>query len=131
MSYRDPTARMWAEACALVDEAARLHRQFFRIGAPATWEPPADVYEDERDLVIVIALPGVRPERVAVSREGSEIVVRAERRLPLGERRVAIRQLEIPHGLFEKRVALPAAPLAAIATEWAEGCLIITLRKAD
>ena len=130
MSYRDPAASMWAEACALVERASRLHRQFFRLAAPATWEPPADVYEDDRDIVIVVALPGVHPERVTIIRDGADLLVRAERRLPMGERRAAIRQLEIPHGLFEKRIALPPLPLATASTEWADGCLNITLRKA-
>jgi hypothetical protein len=43
---------MWAQACDMLEEAERMHRRFFRL-APATatqaaWEPPVDVFEDER-----------------------------------------------------------------------------------
>jgi HSP20 family protein len=34
MATRDPTAWMWAEACQMLEQAERMHRQFFRIGAP-------------------------------------------------------------------------------------------------
>ena len=63
----DPTDWMWAQACDLIDQAERMHRQFFRLTAPgrsvAVWEPPVDVFEDEREIVIVVAMPGVAAER--------------------------------------------------------------------
>ncbi len=86
MSARNPNDWMWAQACDLIDQAERMHRQFFRLAAatPArvSWEPPVDVFEDEREVVIVVALPGVPAERVEVTIEAGELVVRAERRLP-------------------------------------------------
>src|SRR5438128_246285 len=63
MTAADPRSWMWAEACAMIERAEQLHRQFFRPGlarAPAAnWEPPVDVFESERELTIVAALPGV------------------------------------------------------------------------
>ena len=52
----DPTDWMWAQACELIDQAERMHRQFFRLaarrrGARPSWEPPVDVFEDEREIV--------------------------------------------------------------------------------
>ena len=48
---RDPRNLMWAEACALLDRAEQLHRQFFEPsregGRHARWEPPIDVFETE------------------------------------------------------------------------------------
>jgi HSP20 family molecular chaperone IbpA len=69
MSNRnDPTSRMWTQACDLIDQAERLHRQFFQLGvserALAVWQPPVDVFEDELEVVIVVAMPGVPAERV-------------------------------------------------------------------
>ena len=47
----DPAAWMWSEACDLMEQAERMHRQFFRLTVSRqslpTWEPPVDVYEDE------------------------------------------------------------------------------------
>jgi HSP20 family molecular chaperone IbpA len=136
MTYRnDPTAWMWAHACELMEQAERMQRQFFRLastgGAETRWEPPADVFEDEREVAIVVALPGVSAERVAVANEGGYLVVRAERPVPLAGARRAVRQLEIPYGYFERRIPLPAGRLEAVANELTHGCLVVRLRKVD
>jgi len=77
---------MWAQAFDLIERAERMHRQFFRLSASArphaVWEPPVDVFEDEREVIIVVALPGVPPERIEVSTEPAALVVRAECPLP-------------------------------------------------
>jgi HSP20 family molecular chaperone IbpA len=133
MSSRDPTDWMWAQACALIDDAERMHRQFFRLAASermqAAWEPPADVFEDEREIVIVVALPGVSPERVEITTESGALVVRAERALPFPGSCYAVRQLEIPYGTFERRIPLPNVRLEAGVRQLADGCLILRLRK--
>lgn len=134
MSRRtDPAEWMWAQACDFVEQAERMHRRFFRLAssprAQAVWEPPADVFENEREVVVVVALPGVALDRVEVSSEPGALVVRAERPLPLAAARLAVRQLEIPYGYFERRVALPDARLEAVSRELTHGCLILRLRK--
>ena len=129
----DPTEWMWAEACDLVAQADRMHRQFFRLVSSARvqalWEPPIDVFEDEREVVIVVAMPGVAPDRVEVTSEPGVLVVRAERPLPFAGLRHAVRQLEIPYGMFERRIPLPEMRLEAGSPELTLGCLIVRLRK--
>jgi HSP20 family molecular chaperone IbpA len=129
----DPTDWMWAHACELLDEAERMHRQFFRLAssprAHAVWEPPVDVLEDEHEVIVVVALPGVVAERVDVSREPGFLVVRAERAQPLAGSHRAVRQLEIPYGRFERRVALPGSLRNAEPPELTHGCLVVRLRK--
>ena len=133
MPSRNPTDLMWAQACDLIEQAERMHRQFFRLTASArphaVWEPPVDVFEDEREVVIVVALPGVPPERIEVSTESATLVVRAERPLPFAGSRRAVRRLEIPYGYFERRIPLPDARLEAGTRESDDGCLIVRLRK--
>jgi HSP20 family protein len=135
MTSRNSTDWMWAQACELIDQADRMHRQFFRLTASertqAVWEPPADVFEDELEVIVVIALPGVPAERVEVSTESGALVVRAERRLRLAGSRYAVRQLEIPYGYFERRIPLPMAQLNVGAPELLDGCLILRLRKTE
>ena len=110
-----------------------MHRQFFRLaasaGAEATWTPPMDVFEDEREVAIVVALPGVAPDDVEVAAESGALVVRAERRPHFADSSRAVRQLEIPYGYFERRVPLPAGRFDALAHELAHGCLVVRLRK--
>jgi HSP20 family molecular chaperone IbpA len=134
MSSRAPTDWMWARACALIDEAERMHRQFFRLTTSermqAMWEPPADVFEDALEIVVVVALPGVALDRVEVTSEPGALLVRAERPVPVAGSRYALRQLEIPYGRFERRIPLPDAQLETGTRQMSDGCLILRLRKA-
>jgi HSP20 family protein len=129
----DADAWMWSQACELLAEAERMHRQFFRLAvagrAPAAWEPPVDVFENEREIVVVVAMPGVAAERVEVSHEGGDLIVRGTRPLPIDGGGYRLRALEIPYGAFERRIPLPAGRLEAGRPELAEGCLRLRLRK--
>ena len=124
---------MWTQAIELLDQAERMHRQFFRLTASPrthpTWEPPVDVFEDDDGIVIVVALPGVPADRIEVTHEPGALVVRAERRLPLTGVCRAVRHLEIPYGHFERRIALAQMRLEAGQREVVDGCLILRLRK--
>ena len=52
-----------------------------------------------------------------------ELVLRAQRRLLQCEGGAQIRRLEIPYGLFERRLRLPPGPGALMRQEHANGCL--------
>ena len=128
----DADERMWAHACELLAEAERLQRQFFRLAvssAPAAWEPPADVFEDEREIVVVVAMPGVPAERLQILQEDGTLVVRGSRHLPSEAARYRLRQLEIPYGAFERRLSLPAGNYEVGRPEFVQGCLVLRLRK--
>lgn len=131
----DPARWMWAEACELIDQAERLQRQFFRPtishAAPAAWEPPADVYEDDSEIVVVIAMPGVTGERVQIFSEPGVLIVRGSRPLPLVGPGHSVRRLEIPHGNFERRIVLPPGRMELGTPELLNGCLILRLRKIE
>ena len=130
---RDPRNLMWAEACALLDRAEQLRRQFFEptceTGRLARWEPPIDVLETERQLRIIVALPGVAPEAVQVTTEGGVLTVVAARPLPSFEANAKIVRLEIPYGSFERRIALQLNRLQLSDQELKNGCLVLTFVK--
>ncbi len=132
MPPRDLHASMWAQACAMLDRAEQLQRQFFqpaqRLHQPR-WEPPMDVFETAAELWLVLALPGVDPAGIEVTRHGDVLVVSGERRLPVAVRAAQIHRLEIPHGRFERRLALPAGRLELRRTQALDGCLYIVLAK--
>lgn len=128
----DANERMWSHACELIAEAERLHRQFFRLAhdhAPPAWEPPIDVFEDGREIAIVVAMPGVPADRVQVAHEAGTLVVRGTRSLPLEAGRYRLRQLEIPYGAFERRIPLPSGDFEVGRPELSQGCLVLRLRK--
>jgi len=129
---RDPKHQMWAEACALIKQAEQLQRQFFepsREGArTARWEPPVDLFETERQLWIIAALPGVAPDAVRVEIEGPTLIIAGVRPLPCKGREANIVRLEIPYGRFERRITLsPRLRLAE--RELLNGCLVLTFSK--
>lgn len=129
---RDLEAWMWAEACEALARAERLHREFFRPGPPSrrpSWEPPVDIVETEREFWIVAALPGVEPREIEISVGNGVLTIAGERRLPSIGRAAAIHRLEIPHGRFERRIALPPGRLELVRRDIADGCLTLTLRK--
>jgi HSP20 family protein len=133
MRAGDPANWMWAEACALIDRADRLQRQFFQPGvlaAPAAcWEPPIDILETEQKLSIIAALPGVEPNDLELSINEDELSIAGLRRLPAAARAGAIHRLEIPYGRSQRRIRLPAAKLELSRSELANGCLFLTLTK--
>lgn len=123
---------MWADACALLDRAERLQRQFFDPGprsAGAGWEPPMDLFETERALWVVVALPGVAAEQIELSIQGSALVVAGVRKLPPEMRAAAIRRMEIPSGRFERQVQLPPGEYELALRSFVDGCLTLGLRK--
>ncbi|MBV8422413.1 MAG: Hsp20/alpha crystallin family protein [Hyphomicrobiales bacterium] len=131
MTAADPRSWMWAEACAMIERAEQLHRQFFRPGlapaAAANWEPPVDVFESERELTIVAALPGVEPQDIEVSIDRDALLIAGVRRLPTVARGTAIHRLEIPHGRFERRIRLPGAQWEVGRSSLVNGCLLLSL----
>ena len=128
----DPKTKMWAEACALIDRAEQLRRQFFEPARPGAmhvrWEPPVDVFETDGDVCIIAALPGVPPEDICVEMEGNTLIIVGVRPLPKRGPHAQILRLEIPYGRFERRITLsPRLELAD--RELKNGCLVLTLTK--
>jgi HSP20 family protein len=133
MSDRDLGDLMWADACALLERAERLHRQLFFPGTPAgehvCWQPPVDIFENEREILVVAVLPGVERADLDVYVDAQALVVRGLRRIPRIGRDTAIRRLEVPYGQFERRIDLSGAFFKLERWELANGCLSLSLSK--
>jgi HSP20 family protein len=126
-----PSNWMWSEACDMLARAERMHREFFRPArSRMAWEPPVDVLETEREVLVFMALPGVEPERVEAAIEGIDLVVAGSRALPAALRTAVIHRLELPQGRFERRVRLPAGRYSSVRKAMVNGCLLVTLEKA-
>jgi HSP20 family protein len=124
---------MWSEACETLVRAEQLHRQLFQPtraqGRSLAWEPPVDVLETEHELLVIIALPGVDPDRIKVSIEGAHLVVAGVRVMPPQLQTAIIHRLELPQGHFERRIILPAGQYEHVSRAAAYGCLVVTLVK--
>ena len=130
---RNSHSSLWAEAFAMLEQADRLHRQFFSWAGgdvrEPIWEPPVDVSESREGVEIVVALPGVDPDRVEVNLAGELLTVRAWRPVVRPARAGSIRRLEIPYGRFERRLALPEAACELGECQLRNGCLHIALNR--
>jgi HSP20 family protein len=135
MSSDDSFNWMWAQACEMLERADRLQRQFFQLSHSPhgpIWEPPVDVFETERELWILTALPGVSADKVSVSIEGNTLLIAAERPVPQEARGAIIHRLEMPYGRLERRIELPAQGSFELRfRELANGCLTLGIVKLD
>jgi HSP20 family protein len=132
MTVVDPRVWMWNEALAMIARAEHLHRRFFEPGISmqaATWEPPVDIFETDRELWIVVALPGVEYGDLDASIDGDVLRVTGQRRLPAAVRTASICRLEIPYGRFERHIKLPSARFVLGRSELMNGCLVVNLTK--
>lgn len=130
MPRRNLDTLMWEQAWDAMERAERLHRQFFhRAHTTRCWEAPVDIFETDDTLTIVIALPGVDPERVQVTLSAGVLIVSGERPLPAELRNARIHRIEIPHGHFQRRIELPPARLELSGRHLADGCLKLQLHK--
>jgi HSP20 family molecular chaperone IbpA len=129
---------MWGEALSLLEQADRLHRQFFRVTADEAahaWEPPVDVVETGNLLQVHIALPGVPPDAITIGLDAGGVVVSALRAFPCRETGAHIHRIEIPYGRFERRIVLPLddpyMPLELIDKQLLDGVLTLTFRRKE
>src|SRR4030088_1355981 len=124
---------MWAEACALLDEAERKHRRFFDLLAlpatPPVWEPPADIFADGSELEVIVALPGARSEEVLVQITPSGLQIETMVPPPNMNARMNIVRLEIPYGRMRRRIDIPPGRYALVERRLDRGCLYLRLTK--
>lgn len=124
---------MWAEACALLDEAERKHRTFFELlAAPSArpvWEPPADIFAEGPELQVVVALPGARAEQVVVQITPTGLQIETDVPPPSLSERVNVVRLEIPYGRMRRRIDLPPGRYALVERHLDRGCLFLRLTK--
>ena len=130
MSTKDPINWMLSNAIETLARAERLHQQFLNLRPTSepSWEPPIDVLETEREVLILIALPGVDPDEVIAVIDKGMLVVSGRRVLPAELRNARILRLELPQGRFERRIPLPLGRYA-ITRFAATGCIGLRLTK--
>ena len=131
---KNDEARAWmlSDAVDVLSRADRLHRQLFRLAASRrgpSWEPPVDLYETDREVLALAALPGVDPADIVARIENGVLTIAGERKLPPQVRAAAIHRLELPQGRFERAVPLPPGRYEVAPPSMLNGCLVVSLRK--
>lgn len=133
MSSKNPMNWMLAEAVDTLARAERLQQQFFSLRPSAgsrepSWEPPIDVLETDREILIFVALPGVDPNQVEAVIDGDMLIISGHRVLPAELRNARIHRLELPQGRFERRIVLPTGRYT-VSRFAAHGCVALRLSK--
>jgi HSP20 family protein len=133
MSTKDPINWMLSNAIETLARAERLHQQFLNLQPwtgtrEPSWEPPIDVLETDREVLILIALPGVDPDKVGAVIDKGTLVVSGHRELPVELRNARILRLELPQGRFERRIPLPLGRYT-ITRFAANGCVGLRLAR--
>jgi HSP20 family protein len=135
MPPKDPINWMLSDAIQTLARAERLHQQFLNLQPPAEarepiWEPPIDVLETDREILIFIALPGVDPNEVEAILDNGCLVIGGRRALPAELRDARILRLELPQGRFQRRIPLPPGRYA-VTRFAANGCVGLRLAKSS
>jgi HSP20 family molecular chaperone IbpA len=124
---------MWSEAMEMLARAERMHRRMFQPLTPArgrpTWEPPVDMFETPRQVLILTALPGVDPEQVEAVIDQGCLIISGWRTLPPELQTATIHRMELPQGAFERRIPLPPGRYGKVRSAAQHGCLAISLEK--
>jgi HSP20 family protein len=94
----------------------RMRRAYQRVfGAPGSpnfgrpyMEPPVDIYQTDKDVVVVMEIAGIPDAEVELEVEGRSMCVSGQRR-PIGSLPGCVySQMEITHGAFRRDLLLPA-----------------------
>ena len=112
-------------------EVDQLFDQFFpgyRNGETAHWAAPVTLWEENNSFFVEIDLPGVKLEEVDVTLEDNTLRIKAERKLPTGERKYW--HQERSFGKVQRVITLPdVVDPESIEAELREGVLSLKLTK--
>jgi len=98
------------------------------LAAETSWAPPADAFETEDEVMLLVDLAGVERADVEVVVEDGLLVVRGDRRVPEALVDVENRRIERAYGPFARSFELPATvEVAKIRAEHRDGVLVLRL----
>jgi HSP20 family protein len=94
--------------------------------------PAVDMFQTEDDVVIKLAVPGMKPEDVQISVTGDTLSIKGEVKEETDNKEKAYHIREQRWGAFERTLTLPTAVRSEKAqAEFENGILTVTLPKAE
>ena len=89
-----------------------------------------DIFEKDGALTVKAELPGVKKEDVAITLEGSDLIVRGERKAESEVREEDYYRMERSYGGFYRRLPLPFEVEAGqVKASFTDGVLEVTIPK--
>jgi HSP20 family protein len=94
------------------------------------WQPAADVFETEEEILVRFEVAGVRGEDLKVNVEGSVLRLRGVRRAPSASAVQRLLQMEISFGPFEREIPIEARfDAGAVRARLEDGFLEVRIPK--
>jgi HSP20 family protein len=94
------------------------------------WRPLLDVYETKDEFIVLVDVPGIRPQDLEVVVDRDVIRISGNRCRPLGKEITRVHQMEIDFGPFSHAIRLPEPVESDRASStYREGFLTICLPK--
>jgi len=106
--------------------------RFFERGVAATptWAPRIDAFDREKELVIRVEIPGVKPEDVDITMEDRTLTISGKRQFDETTEQAGYHRREILTGEFKRTLVLPEGLNAEEITAKAEdGILSVILPR--
>ncbi|MDR4498407.1 MAG: Hsp20/alpha crystallin family protein [Candidatus Scalindua sp.] len=132
------TDKLTREFMAKHGSIEKLFEEFFfmnksyDITSSTPWQPPTDVYETEKDIIIKIAVSGVRPEDISVVFSDYILTVSGKRNESSDHQKVCFYQVEIRYGYFERKIKIPKYVDANnIQATYEDGFIVIVIPKSE
>ncbi len=114
------------------NEALRGWDWQYRDNVGAAWVPAVDIFEEADSIRILAEVPGVKPEDVKISVEGSVLTINGTKQQVAEERTERVHRYERAYGAFERTFTLPATIDAEkIRASYDHGVLTVTLPKVE
>lgn len=91
------------------------------------WQPQADIFESDTELMVYVEIPGVEPASIKLTIEPGQMRISGTRvSEPLHVTRV--HQLEIEYGRFSRHIPLPVAiDVNSAQTKYYNGFLVVCM----
>lgn len=94
------------------------------------WQPPVDIYEDDREVVVKMEVPEVEQKDIQVQIEENTLIIQGERTLEREEKKHNYHRIERSYGSFRRIFSLPASvDQDQVAANCDKGVLKIVLPK--
>jgi HSP20 family protein len=126
------------ETVALRDAVDRLFDEAFTRpwgpidGGRGLVSPAVDMYQTDNEVILKVAVPGVKPNDVHIAVAGDLLTIKGETKDKTDVKEKAYHIREQRWGTFERMIALPTSVISDRAqAEFENGILTITLPKAE
>ena len=118
------------------EELDSLFRAFFQSTGAAdpllrgAWRPPTDVFETADEVVVKMEVAGVSKKDLRVTFDNRCLYIRGRREELISRKKVAVSQMEVEYGLFERKIPI-RQPVDAdhIDATYSDGFLIVRIPK--